>query len=329
MKIKVLGAGVYGCHLGLSLIEAGHAVEIHDCADRIFAGASGNIPARLHAGSLHYPRSHATRRACIEHRSEFMKRYGFLTRAVECNIYAIARDESLVDFGTYLSIVKSDLECITIYDPAEFGLQNVEGAIMTGERNILARDAAAYFEEQLAGHVHLGAPAGAEHDPTFDFTIDCTFAANGSASVDRFEPCLVLLMRGPVGRAVTIMDGGFPSLYQWHPSEGLSSLSSAKWTPFAKDIKTYAHARAMLDSLTIGEVEERGRHMIDSMAHFYPAIRDYEVVDHMLSIRAMPLSGADTRLVDVHRDGKMIRVRAGKIDAILAAERLVKEMIGS
>jgi hypothetical protein len=42
----------------------------------------------------------------------------------------------------------------------------------------------------------------------------------------------------------------------------------------------------------------------------------------------MPLSGADMRLVDVVRLGeRLIRVRAGKIDAVLHAEKLIREML--
>ena len=66
MKIRVLGGGFYGCHIALSLIRDGHIVELHEVADRLFSGASGNIPARLHCGA-HYPRSKLTRDACRDH----------------------------------------------------------------------------------------------------------------------------------------------------------------------------------------------------------------------------------------------------------------------
>jgi hypothetical protein len=40
----------------------------------------------------------------------------------------------------------------------------------------------------------------------------------------------------------------------------------------------------------------------------------------------MPRSGSDARLVDVVRVGeRALRIRAGKIDAILHAEQLVRE----
>lgn len=329
MRIRVLGGGWYGAHLSTALLNAGHSVELWESGPHLFCGASGKIPARLHAGALHYPRSSATRRACMAHREEFMARYGFLTRGVQTNIYAIASDHSLIDFGTYLDVVKRDLECITIHDPAEYGLTNVEGAILTGERHILSGAARAHFERELAGAVQLNVATSELDNPRFDLTIDCTFAANHGAGVDRYEPCLVLLLRGPTDRAITIMDGPFPSLYPWDPERGLCSLSSAKFTPFSKDARTYAEARSILDSLTYPEVLRRGLLMLQSMREFYPAIEQFEVAEHMLSIRAMPLSGADTRLVDVARvSPRVLRVRAGKIDAVIEAERKVLAMLG-
>lgn len=326
MRIRILGAGWYGCHLAVALLEAGYDVEVHEKADRIFAGASGKIPARLHQGQ-HYPRSFRTREACQRHTQEFMAKYGFLTRGVPVNLYAIAEHDSFIDFNQYVATLRDEIEFITVHDPEEHGLRNVEGAILTGERHILANDAAAYFAAKLGDRVKLNH----DTDPSkgfFAYTIDCTFCANDDAGVDRYEPCLVLLLEGPTGRAVTIMDGPFPSLYPWQPDAGLCSLSSAKWTPFSKGIRTYGEARALLDSLTVTEVETRGEAMIDSMRHFYPAIDEFRVVDHMLSIRAMPKSAADTRLVDVSRAGsRLLRVRAGKIDAVLDAERAVKAIL--
>jgi hypothetical protein len=69
--------------------------------------------------------------------------------------------------------------------------------------------------------------------------------------------------------------------------------------------------------------------MMDQMAYFWPAARDlYRIVDFKTAIRAMPRSGADSRLVDVHwADEKTITVRAGKIDAIFDAERKVFDLL--
>jgi hypothetical protein len=328
MRIRVLGAGWYGAHLSLALIEDGHEVEVHEIADRIFAGASGAIPARAHLG-FHYPRSRVTRAACLEHNVEFLDRYGFLTRGVPVNIYAVAKDHSMIDYPQYVRTLEHEVQFIEIREPGEFGLQNVEGAILTGERHILSNMARPYFAQALGNRIKLLTEPGLVDNPHWDFTIDCTFCANDSAGVDRYEPCLVVMLEGPTDTCVTIMDGQFPSLYVWDEHQGLSSLSSALWTPFSKTCKTWAEAQALLKGLTYTEIRDRAEQMLDQMAHFYPAVKDrYRIADCLTSTRAMPLSGADTRLVDVIKVGaRALRVRAGKIDAVHAAERRVKELI--
>ncbi len=327
MKIRVLGGGFYGCHIGLSLIEDGHDVEVHEIRDGLFAGASGAIPARLHTGA-HYPRSRMTRAACQEHQSEFMAAYGWMTRGVPINIYAVAAERSLVDFDQYVATLRGEIDFIPIHDPTEFGLKNVEGAILTGERHILTDLARQYFAEQLDGMTRFSRTPDEVDSADWDWTIDATFCANHSAGVDRYEPCLVLLLEGRCDIAVTVMDGPFGSVYPFLESLGLSSLSSARWTPFSKSCRTWAEAGAVIAGLSRAEINAQAEAMIASMAEFYPAIRDYRVVDHMLSVRAMPASGADTRLVDVaHVGERALRVRAGKIDAIIHAAREIKRMI--
>lgn len=328
MRIRVLGAGWYGCHIGLALSEAGHDVEVHELHDHIFAGASGGIPARLHLG-FHYPRSRVTRAACQEHVEAFMVRYPMLTAGVPVNLYAIAADRSLVDFDQYVRTLRGEVEFITVHEPREFGLYDVEGAILTGERHILTNVARRFFEAELVDELRLNTKPGVVDDPKWDWTIDCTFGARDAAGVDRYEPCLVLLLSGPTDRAVTIMDGPFCSLYPWDEALGLSSLSSALWTPFSKTCRTWGEANDLIQGLSATDVEVRAAAMITAMAEHYPAIRDYKIESYRLSIRAMPLSGADTRLVDVARAGvSALRVRAGKIDAIIHAEREIKRIIG-
>ena len=245
------------------------------------------------------------------------------------NIYAIAKDRSLIDFGQYVRTLKGEIEFLTLHDPAEFGLRNVEGAIQVAERHIVTDLARQHFAATLGDAVWYGAaPADAPADH-YDWTIDCTFCANHDAGVDRYEPCLVVLLEGATDQAVTVMDGPFPSLYPWNEDSGLCSLSSARWTPFSKECSTWQAARAILDSLSRDDIRAQAGAMVESMAGFYRAIHDFKPVDFRLSVRAMPLSGADTRLVDVAKLGdRMLRVRAGKIDAILHAERMIREMIG-
>jgi len=123
------------------------------------------------------------------------------------------------------------------------------------------------------------------------------------------------------------MDGPFPSVYPWNEKEGLCSLTSAKWTPFER-VATYWEAKTFLDKLDGKTTLERTGEMINAMAYFYPAIRTYEIAGWKLGIRAMPKSGADSRLVDiVPISNRTLRVRAGKIDAVLHTEQEIARLI--
>lgn len=328
MKIRILGGGWYGCHIASVLHARGCEVELHEAAKDIFSGASGANPARLHLG-FHYPRSKLTRAACQEHYSKFMEQYGFMTRVVPVNLYAVAAEESQLDFGTYLQVLRGDCQFIEVQDPEEFGLQNVEGAIMTGERHIVIDEARAYFKKKLGKVIQLQHPSAENVGVFYDWTIDCTFCAHDALNIDRFEPCVTALLSGPTNRAVTVMDGPFPSLYPWNEKLELSSLTSAKFTPFSKSCYTYRAAQELIKSLRKSDVRSRCKEMIMQLAKYWPESRDlYRFEDAKLSIRAMPKSGADARLVDIQQvEEKRLRVRAGKIDAILHAGRVIVDMI--
>lgn len=329
LKIRVLGGGLYGAHLTLSLLRAGHDVELHESQSFLMMGASGNMPARLHLG-FHYPRSRLTRVACQDHYAKFMATYGHLTRGVPTNIYAVADRLSMVDFGNYVQSLENEVEFVKIAKPEEFGLRNVEGAVLTGERHLIIREARTWFSAQLKDVARFGVKATDHREADFDLTIDCTFCAQENAGVDRYEPCVSAQLRGPTDKAVTIMDGPFPSLYPWDPVEGLCSLTSAKHTPLTKDCTTYGEAREILDTLSPKAFHVRCDAMVDQMREYYPGIANYSVIGYMRAIRAMPLSGADARLVDVVRiSRKTLRIRASKLDAIFYAEDIVKEAIRS
>jgi len=326
MKIRVLGGGFYGCHIAKILLQDGYDVEVHEIKEDIFCGASGKIPARLHEG-FHYPRSKRTRDACQQHLPEFMAHYSAYTREVDLNLYAIAEGSSMVDYPQYVDTLRGEV-LFTEVDPEPYGLIHVEGALATYERHIHIPSIKAHFKKLLGDCIKYDRPAGNVNSEEYDLTIDATFCANEARGIDRYEPCIVGLLEGPADIAVTIMDGPFGSLYPWDPKEGLSSLSSAKWSPFSKSCRTWNEAKAILDSLTMRDMDAQLRGMFNDLAYYYPALEGYTPCGAMLSIRAMPLSGADSRLIDVIRVGtRSLRVRAGKIDAICHATDIIKRMM--
>lgn len=333
MRIRILGGGWYGCHLALALLKRGHDVQLHEIADQLFAGASGGNPARLHLG-FHYPRSHLTRAMCQDTHREFMAVYGSLTRTVPVNVYAIAADRSQVDWGNYKQSLRGEVDFVELERPEELGLQNIEGAVLTGERHIVIRAARAFFERELRGHVYFQI----DHrdytpiPPGFDWTIDCTFCARDAERIDRYEVCVTGLLQAcepaSVPMAVTIMDGPFPSIYPWEPGGQLYSITSALHTPIAR-ATTYGEARSLLEQVSAADAGAQVIKMREQMRHYWPWSWDaFRAYGELVRIRAMPLSGADARLVDVVRSGeRSLRIRAGKIDAVMFAERQIVPLI--
>lgn len=328
MNIRILGAGWYGLHLAKSLLREGCKVVVHEIKDHIFAGASGANPARLHLG-FHYPRSKVTRAFCQEHQANFLHEYGQFTRAIRTNIYAIADRDSYLDFGTYCQILQGELEFIKIFDTDEYGLNLIEGALLTGERHIQVDKVVQHFNKVLRGAIEFNIAPDQYKESDFDLTIDCTFCSQSSANVERYEPCITALLEGPTDRAVTIMDGPFPSLYPWSADDDLCSLTSALYTPLSKTCRTWEAAQAELASLSHQDALNRIVLMINQMAAYWPEVRDvYRVADYKLAVRAQPRSGSDARFVDIIKVGdRTIRVRAGKIDAVVYAEELIQEFL--
>lgn len=329
MRIRILGGGWYGCHLARMLLKRGHDVQLHEIADSLFAGASGGNPARLHLG-FHYPRSHLTRAMCQDTHRDFMTAYGHLTRTIPINVYAIAADRSLVDWGGYKQALRHELDFIELERPEELGLRSVEGAMLTGERHIVIRAARAYFERELRGHVYFQVDhrSYTPIPPGFDWTIDCTFCARDAERIDRYEVCVTGLLGarapGALGMAVTIMDGPFPSIYPWDQEAGLWSITSALHTPIART-SNYGDARAVLEQVSADDARAAVERMRVQIRDYWPASWElFKPVGELVRIRAMPLSGADARLVDVIQTGeRSLRIRAGKIDAVMYAERQI------
>jgi hypothetical protein len=255
-----------------------------------------------------------------------MHHYGDFTRGIQTNIYAIAKYDSMVDYANYVQVLKGEIQFIEIENPVEFGLINVEGAILTGERHILINKVREYFAEKLQNIVEYNTLPPKEFGKD-DILIDCTFCALDAHDIDRYEPCITHIYEGDWTKAVTIMDGQFPSIYP-HYEPNTVSLTSAKFTPISKTCKTYKEAQTGLNQITQEDVIKHAEKSSGLMREYYPSFAEYKRLDSLLAIRAMPRSGADSRIWKLEKkaDNHLI-VRAGKIDAIFdAADAVLAEI---
>ncbi len=327
MNIRVIGGGWYGCHIALSLKKAGHDVTVFERGPTAFSGASGSNQSRLHRG-FHYPRDKQTRIESLEGFDEFMARYPNFTRAIPCNIYAVAKDKSLIDYPTYLDTMRSTGADFVEIGVNDHGLTNMQGAVLTGERLILANEARDWFTKELGSRLQCGAEVDPnDGDDDWDLTIDCTFGSHALHKVEWFEPCIMLLFEGPTWRAVTVMDGpDGVSVYPYYQN-GLVSLTTVRETPL-KRCGSMAEARETISSLDADGIDYIRHKMLERVDDYLPSFRDeYKPVGHACAVRVKPVSGSDRRSCIIGGGDRVITVFPGKISTVFDAERIVGELI--
>jgi len=331
-KITIIGAGWYGCHLALTLKNLGHQVKIFEKEQDIFLGASKKNQNRLHLG-FHYPRNYLTRVQSFEGFAWFIQRYGFLTRRCPNNIYAVAANDSIVDFRTYLEIMRSSGLKFDETKKIPVKLENIEGAISVDERIIKNDAASLFFKEKLSSSLVLGTRVnldepGASYElrSGSDLIIDCTWGTSkrNTSQILYFEPCIYFYYRCELRElfGLTIMDGHFFSIYPY--SNEVYTITSVKHGPlgrYAQHPDALERIRSCDNDKFIGE---RRRIFENEIRFFYPNfLNDFTYESVEFSVKSKLESKSDFRGCLTKRSGNFIEVFSGKIDTLHIAEREV------
>lgn len=339
-RFGIIGGGWYGCHIATSLRALGFPVKIYEQHERLLHEASGNNQFRLHMG-FHYARHSETRTQSHDGFQRFLERYPNLSRSVRNNIYAVPVCDSLIDYGTYRTIMASSGIHFTEGTPQGVDLTNVAGTIYTDERVLLLSKARAYFYAELKDVLALGhrvsqvqhMEGGVSVDgELYDFVIDATWG-HYTRPVDVkviYEPTLLLYYEGPPDfPAVTLVDGPLCSVY---PTEepGLFTLSSVPHTPLGQ-FDTPSDARAARDSTSPQMVDRKRALMEEQVKLYLPAFSSlFQYVGPQLAIKTKLIGANDDRTCQVMRRGRIFSVMSGKIDTVFfATERILSMIEGS
>lgn len=329
MRIGIIGAGWYGCHLGSVLLDRGLDVTIFEKNSRLLDGASGTNQYRLHLG-FHYPRSAPTRMQSVEGFDRFMKRYPDLSTPILKNFYAVSQGRSVVDFPTYCDIMRASGLRFELADQGLYGFKNLEGMIRTAERRLNLNTARAHFDATLGKVVvREHAVRSIEERPyrvfvdgeAFDYVLDCTWAhfAGFHGLTFYYEPTIMLFYKTlSETPALTIMDGPFPSLYP--ADDGLWTLSSVKYTPLAR-VNSSEEATDVLDRLDSAAILVLRDRMEEEILRYFPRFHEcFGYVEARTAVKTKPISASDNRACLVQQTGRIFRVFSGKIDTIFHAE---------
>lgn len=325
MEIAVVGAGWFGCHLALTLEEK-HNVTIFEKEDKIFTGASGHNQNRLHLG-FHYPRSYETRVHAKEGYQEFVKVYGDLCQTIDDNIYAIANKVSLVDYQTYLQIMKATGLNFKEVKAEDFGLINVAGCIKVDEKLVLTSKAEKFFADKLTPR--FKDEFKKEQIDDFDIVLNCSSQMFMSCREWDllYEPCIVLNYKANKKfPAITIMDGSLCTIYP--KEDDIYTLYSVEHSPVVALSSSLNICQHCGIDCKMDLPEEKIKQFEDVITTYIPFFKDVFIYcGYETSLRVTFNDNTDLRIPQIARNGKVVHILPSKIDNIFHAERAIKDLL--
>ena len=329
IKIAIIGAGWFGCHIGYKLKKNNFNVKIFEKGKDIFDNASANNTNRLHLG-FHYPRSIKTREMSSDGYQKFIKEYPNFSIKLKNNIYAIADDNANKTSSKIFknSMIKSKLK-FKEYNVSKTDLINIDKAVNTSERQIDHFKAKSFFLNKLKKNILLNCEIKKIlkikkkfkiNDELFDYVINCTWQQSfKSNNLDlTYEHCAVSLYK-PKNKnlkSYTIMDGPYYTLLKWN--KNLFALYSVKHSRLLTS-KNYQTVKKSYSNLRLKNknIQES---LVKGFLRFYPEFNNnFKFFKNLHSIRTISKNKKDARICVIKNNDNFINVMSGKIDHIFYA----------
>ena len=365
MKIAIIGAGWYGCHVALELKKIGYTVEVFEKNSTIFSGISGNYGIRLHRGP-HYPRSEKTRQICANSFNDFLDLYPELIVEHEHSYYALGITDAhgnkpKVSSEHFNKVCHETTECEDV-DVKKTGLRSVQEIYDLKEPSIVLGDRVrSFFVRKLQEAnipVHLNAHVSNILDTEtgvnvfvdktnklFDFAVNATSFKELAHLTEKiklpidlqvtFQTCLSLkyIDRQPEKKVFSfiVMDGWFPCLMPTVSTEsydGSYILTHGCYTIMSSS-PTPELAQKILDSYTNDDINEGVKKPCEEdMKRYWPDFCDrFEYVGWKGAVLAKPKTQSEFRGAITFSKGKIVHIIPGKVSTVINAAREAIQLI--
>lgn len=338
MKIGIIGAGWFGCHIAHELIKSGYQIRIFEKENDIFLGASGFNQNRLHLG-FHYPRSYVTREQSKKAFKLFKKKYPNFSKKIDNNIYGVSSSrKNILDFETYKQILKSSKLKYKELNLREHKIFNVEGLINCNEEMIDKDKAKNFFKKKFINILKLNYEVKkikkinnkiAISNEKFDYLINCTWQQFNPIPKWKlsFELCVSLLYKSNLNQsmALTIMDGPFYTLYPWN--DKLFNLYSVKYSRLKKSanfrrLKNEKNKIKFKDLILIkNKMEKEFRKYLPSFN------KNFKFTKFVQTYRTLIDKKNHSRDYQMIYSDRVFNVLSGKIDHIFLASNEIKKCL--
>lgn len=331
MRILIIGAGWYGCHLAKVLLEGGHKIILVDKSNTIFSGSSSKNQNRLHLG-FHYPRSTSTITECQSGYSKFIEYYDGLTTNINNNLYFIAKEGSLSSINNLKAVFEHNT-CDTFLATKDLiPIVNINNeCISVKEKYINPFKAMNYFKCLLLPYlVKIDTPdifnsiddiVNYFLPQQFDTIINCTYNHLEPIEFDHYELfcSLVYTIDTPEIFAYTVMDGAFFSIYPYDIEQKLYTVTSVKHGPIYSGKKICAQQICISEFVATVEKE-----LLTFMPNWHTFAKFHS---HFTSWKTKPCTNTDDRTMKYMHTGNTLHFYGGKITGIFEAEKILNDYL--
>lgn len=331
MRIKVIGAGIFGCCISSELAKSGYEVILIEQDSAIMQRASKLNHNRIHFG-YHYPRSARTARQSLDGLITFLLQFKDSIVSGFPNYYMISKKNSHVTTDEYIYFCDKLGISYDFEYPEEYLVDRgkIASSIKVREPIFDYRILQSLVKAQLKDvDLRLNTPFNGETDG-YDYIINTSYSNINiiSNQLDipglslKFQDVIVPIFKmhhAKVG--LTIMDGLFSSIMPkgnikntfllYHPNYSVVSESSIN------------------DFEMIDENKPIKKIYQDSQK-FYPFLADAEPLGYWRTVRALPVNDNDARTSEIFLNNKKnncINVLPGKISTCIKIALEIRNIV--
>lgn len=333
MKIAIIGAGWFGCHIA-SKLKKKNDVDLYETKRQILSATSSYNTNRLHHG-FHYPRSKKTRSQCVNNFNLFKKEYPNICTKIKKNIIAIHK-KSKVSLKNYKVILKKSGLPFKELKKNHLGLKNIDGSILCDEELIRHDLANKELKKRLKGvkfYLNYKVKKFKNNfigQKKYDWIIDCT-ANSIKDNFDNvyFEPRITLVYKSKLKSfALMLMDGKFWCIYP--RGKNCYTLGSVIYSRISKPTKKLENAKKKIIQFSNRKILNRKNKFEKQVEKDFPEFKKhFTYYKFFKSICSLYVSKTDNRPLLIKRKNRVISILGGKIDTVIQAGDQINKIINS
>ncbi len=352
-KIAIIGGGVFGCSVAITLARRGFFVSLFERSNEIMSGASTNNHLRHHYG-YHYPRSKETALDSIDSKKDFEEEY------LDCIIsgfpayYAVAKENSKSTPEEFLKFCH-DLGLkyeIVNPDPAIFDVAKISLCLKTSEPAYDPKTLKEIMESKLrensvklhvnheitSGKINIDGSKelsikneGIIFNEKFDFVISAIYSNFNKInewfgfkkSTFRYDLMELIDVRLPLKKriAAMVVDGDF-STFVPLKEEGVVRLGHVKEVLLKTAVSDSLDAQELIEQNTTSNKDR----ILSESIKYYPILKNSKFLKSIFIVRIIKANaeGTDERPSEITSHGSGIySIFGGKvITAMTTAKKL-------